>query len=1534
MQQISTVGASKAEGVCCGSSLDNHSSAEDNLNQPFVDSPPDSPTDNPHAGLPDLSSPSRVFNPIRLAEVLCRQFWSCPSALTAFAKQSMHDSCTVDSTLSGSLWPVPIPRWSWTAASRLGPRRRRRRHFFHIRHQLLQLTVISLNWEVLGFMSKPPPQATIGGHMSPQQHEILERIEAMLTHFLCMSPFGTDDLGRPAEKFSSVIKALQTELPSCSLRMQDLEECLTHVHRSLNSYSSHFGNTSKMPTTADDPNHCCTFEPSRVASSSCVTGAKAVESARVKWENPPSFDPQEFLDPLVRSAYNDPEVLRMPSSSWPRAHPAKMHCKPSEFLKLVERWDALGACSLMKASDKDLSEAVGIFCVPKDSKYDRLIINPKTINSRMFGYSSATKDLSPGSMLTLLHLPPGKMFRFSADDLTDFYYTFRVPEARSRRNAFRQVFPWQDLQHLACFREELRGHDLLVCLCTLAMGDSLAVEIAQQSHRNVLKYLCNAMADSETLRYRRPLPRSPFVELLAIDDHVGIQMLDIQDEHLDLQLRDTEVFKKAQTAYKQVGLVQHEKKRKRNQVVGTILGADFDGKSGRVMAPRNRIIVLSLITLSISRKGTCTPKLLSILLGCWIHVLLFRRPLFALIDQLFKEGRGLSQDTIFCLSNRARCELQLLGILGSVAQGDLRTHYSSKLFCTDASPGGAAVTQAHIGPIASQEFWRRTEQRGYYTRLQSPLAEILNEKGLTVESEICHTTKDPLPEVTSFSIPPPLQEGILFDCLEIFRGSGNWSEAHSRAGLNVHAGIENSGRVLRISDMSTSATFHELVAMALRRIVLDWHAGVPCLSFGTLRRPQVRSLSCPAGFDPFEPFTAFHNMLARRAAFVLTIALLQGAFISVEQPGSSRMFRLHCYRVLVQLGCVISRYAFCNFGSAFNKPSKWLHNKPWLTRFEGNCSCPYAKNHLIIQGSFTRETLAVFHERCRPSCKEVYGCEPQLGEAVSSFSGAYPRRLMDGMAAGLVAAKDGRIGHFTQAQHDRTLAEVGMSGSAFVEPPVVINTAVREWHEDPEWISELCACLPFREVFRYRFKKAGHININESRTYKSLIKAQAKNEPNSRFVCLLDSRVTKGAAAKGRSSSPGITRILQGSLAYIIGGNLFPGFLHCSSADNRSDAPSRGRDVEAPTKAYPMWLEALQTGDHGPFDAVVISSRCPKIAARWLRFLLLLAGDIEENPGPKQRGPMDLSVGFVKATSDRMQKCYAGFREWCLTVAQLDWAAICGNPQALGWALRGFGLYLFEEGHPRYLFVYAITACQEYHPECKTFTTLAWQIDKKWQIHEPGCSRSVLPGLIIRAAICLACLWSWKNWAGIVLLGFGAMLHPAEMMALVRKDLIFPQDIHHDSSSLYIRVRDPKTARFARRQHGRIDDPGIISFAFAVFGALPLESRLYPASASGFRRQWNLVMGRLGVPCTQSTKGATPGVLRGSGATFLYNASEDINWVAWRGRWSRVRTLEYYLQEVGAYLLIHELSPFAKAKISSLSDASWSVIWHSVLAAQ
>ena len=304
-----------------------------------------------------------------------------------------------------------------------------------------------------------------------------------------------------------------------------------------------------------------------------------------------------------------------------------------------------------------------------------------------------------------------------------------------------------------------------------------------------------------------------------------------------------------------------------------------------------------------------------------------------------------------------------------------------------------------------------------------------------------------------------------------------------------------------------------------------------------------------------------------------------------------------------------------------------------------------------------------------------------------------------------------------------------------------------------------------------------------------------------------------------------------------------------------------------------------------------------------------------------------MQVGFVPETAQRMQRCLDGFKAWVGGVADFSWSSLEESPQAMALALRAYGMYCFEHGHPRYLFVYAITAVQDRYPWTRAFCSVAWQVDKKWQAFEPGSCRAVLPALVIRAAVALACLWGWDSWAGIVLLAFAAMLHPSEMLGLMRKDLIFPSDVCFDSPALFVKIRDPKTARFARRQHGRIDDPCIILITENLFGRFSPEQRLYGSTMPAFRKQWNAIMARLGIPFKQSEHGATPGVLRGSGATFLYTASEDVNWVAWRGRWSRVRTLEFYLQEVAAYVMIHSLAPFAKARVEFLSKYAWSVLW-------
>ena len=676
-----------------------------------------------------------------------------------------------------------------------------------------------------------------------------------------------------------------------------------------------------------------------------------------------------------------------------------------------------------------------------------------------------------------------------------------------------------------------------------------------------------------------------------------------------------------------------------------------------------------------------------------------------------------------------------------------------------------------------------------------------------------------------------------------------------------------------------------------------------------------------------------HNRIAQRLGFLFCVVARLGGFFSVEQPGSSVMFRLHIFTVLASLGSALTRFCCCTYRSPFMKPMQWLHNKPWLLPLTSGCSCNHKGNHLVIQGSFTADYLAEFRSRCRPSVTAVFGREPRAGEAVAAFSASYPLPLCHRMASGSRQAKDGPSPVLPLSACAAAVAALSSSSSVQFPDMDAVPVESRPFYDDPEWINDLAESLSFREILRYKFARQNHINVQETRTYKTWLKFLCKHHRRSRPVGLIDSRVLLGAASKGRSSSPALAHVLRTSLPYILGGGLFPGGLHVYSAANRSDGPSRGRPVDPPSKPVPAWFEDLCKGDFYRFDVCLAASAVPKQAARWLRLLLLLGGDIERNPGPRlvPRGPLDLTSGFAASTRHKMRKSLQASALWLREVLGLSLNQALSSVSSAATALRGYGLHLYAAGLPRYLLVYAITAVQDACPEYRNHLTPAWQIDKKWQHIEPGECRPVISQPILQAAVALGLLWGWGDWVAVTLIGFICMLHPAEFISLLRSDLILPADAMTPDRIAYIHVRNPKTARFARRQHARLDDDQVLQFLEARFAGLHLSDKLFRGSLHVYRRQWNAIMQHLGVPHTQAAKGATRGVLRGSGATFLYLETENVQLVAWRGRWSKLKAVEFYLQEVAAQLLLQQLSASSRAKIAILrSYASRLVAWHSV----
>ena len=334
------------------------------------------------------------------------------------------------------LWPCPLPTWEWTGSTRLSPRRRKLRKRLKLRHSLLQLVVATLNWETLGHPISPPPQACTGFDLTEEQWAMINRLERLVDHFVQAGPISSQSLGRSCEKFSNLLRACQ-ELPGN--QEVDLDELVFDLASKLDPYSS-------KPTSVDQHNMASSCDLSPFPCSPPDAGrslgetrmpksvAKPVISSRIKWEHSPNFDPTPYLvDPIVKDAFVDPARVRLPSHMWPEQPRGRVHCSKQELLGLACKWDTKGACRIFRLDEINWDEAVGLFAVPKDDQYDRLILNPHTVNSRMQSFSHYTKQLAPGSMFSLIHLKPGCRLRISADDLAEMYYTVRVPTARAKK---------------------------------------------------------------------------------------------------------------------------------------------------------------------------------------------------------------------------------------------------------------------------------------------------------------------------------------------------------------------------------------------------------------------------------------------------------------------------------------------------------------------------------------------------------------------------------------------------------------------------------------------------------------------------------------------------------------------------------------------------------------------------------------------------------------------------------------------------------------------------------------------------------------------------------------------------------------------------------------------------------------------------------------------------------------------------------------------------------------------------------------------
>ena len=298
---------------------------------------------------------------------------------------------------------------------------------------------------------------------------------------------------------------------------------------------------------------------------------------------------------------------------------------------------------------------------------------------------------------------------------------------------------------------------------------------------------------------------------------------------------------------------------------------------------------------------------------------------------------------------------------------------------------------------------------------------------------------------------------------------------------------------------------------------------------------------------------------------------------------------------------------------------------------------------------------------------------------------------------------------------------------------------------------------------------------------------------------------------------------------------------------------------------------------------------------------------------------LEPEAGLTPLVGSRREQLFPSFGAWTDSEVECKFEQLSGSGLLLGTSLVGYGKFLFYGGYPKYMFSETTNAVNHRFKHFRPHWAPAWAVLSRWQEEEPSERGIVLLEALLKAALAVAFAWGWPRFAAALLLGFHGLLRPGEILGLRRRDLILPRDLLSTTRIAYVRILYSKTQRLIQRQHAKISDALSVELLEAVFGDLPPQAKMFQSSPAVFRKRWNLIFQFLRIPTSEGTRGVTPKSLRGSGATWLHQRTEDISKIQWRGRWHQRRTLEFYLQEVAGQLLLASLTKSQRSRVSQLA---------------
>eukprot|EP00438_Fugacium_kawagutii_P030304 Skav204412 [mRNA] locus=scaffold398:166413:168713:- [translate_table: standard] len=321
--------------------------------------------------------------------------------------------------------------------------------------------------------------------------------------------------------------------------------------------------------------------------------------------------------------------------------------------------------------------------------------------------------LPHGSLLTQLIVPKNSSIRASGDDLSNYFYLLKHHEEWLGRNTIGSPVKGREFLDYGCEPEK----EYILSFKVIAMGDSNAVDLAQETHFQILREV-GCLRPDETVAFRCRLPAKSTWEGLYIDDHVVTQVLPKKKFRLKKsKWRDEVVVENSRKQYAALGLPVSSKKQFTKVEDFTAWGTSVSNQSGRVGAPLTKLKQLSQLILEVCQLPFVTKKLLQKTVGLLVHPAMHRRIFMSLLQETYLWIEKLQPTEKRRLPPPIREELLWMALCLPLMHSNMRWPVSKRVAATDASTTGGGRAATMTSQTVANTLYRFSEHRGEASRL-------------------------------------------------------------------------------------------------------------------------------------------------------------------------------------------------------------------------------------------------------------------------------------------------------------------------------------------------------------------------------------------------------------------------------------------------------------------------------------------------------------------------------------------------------------------------------------------------------------------------------------------------------------------------------------------------------------------------------------------------------------------------------------------------------------------------------------------------